>query len=92
VLDRSPFGSIRWQCVRSMIGRAGLTRWPRLWHNLRASRQTDLVARFPLHTVSEWLGNTPSVATRHYLTVRPEDFAAAVAEHWGGRKGWCGTP
>jgi integrase len=29
--------------LMATIQRAGLTPWPRLWHNLRASRQTELV-------------------------------------------------
>jgi len=31
-----------------IIERAGLTQWPRLFHNLRASRETELVERFPV--------------------------------------------
>lgn len=34
-----------------IIKRAGATPWPRLWHNLRASRQTELEERFPSHVV-----------------------------------------
>lgn len=62
-----------------LIEKAKLKPWPRPWHNLRASRQTDLAALYPLHTVTAWLGNTPSVATEHYLSVLPEHMAAAVA-------------
>jgi len=41
-----------------IIQRAGLKRWPRVFHNLRASRQTELENVFPTHVVCEWLGNT----------------------------------
>src|SRR5262249_29892069 len=61
-----------------VILRAGLTPWPRLIQNLRASRETELAARFPLHVVTQWLGNSNLIAAKHYLTVRDEDFAAAV--------------
>jgi integrase len=57
-----------------------LTQWPRLYHNLRASCQTDLEARFPTHVVCAWLGNTPKVATDHYLQVRDTDFEAATRD------------
>ena len=30
--------------------RAGLTAWPRLFHNLRASRETELMERFPIRS------------------------------------------
>lgn len=50
-----------------------------MWHNLRASCQTELSARFPLHVVCTWLGNTTTVATLHYRSVREGDFEAAIA-------------
>jgi chromosome partitioning protein len=62
-----------------LIKRAGLTPWPRVWHNLRASCQTELSARLPLHVVCSWLGNTTTVATQHYPTVRESDFENALS-------------
>ena len=61
-----------------IVTRAGLTPWPRLFHNLRASRETELVENYPLQVVTDWLGNTPKVAMRHYLMTTDEHFAAAV--------------
>ncbi len=61
-----------------IVRRAGLTPWPRLFHNLRASRETELVELFPIQTVTGWLGNTPSVAMRHYLMTTDQHFEAAV--------------
>jgi hypothetical protein len=61
-----------------IVRRAGLTPWPRLFHNLRASRETELVGRFPIQTVTAWLGNTPSVAMKHYLMTTDGHFDAAV--------------
>lgn len=48
-----------------IVKRAGLTPWPRLFQNLRASRETELVEKHPVQVVTSWLGNTPSVAMRH---------------------------
>jgi len=62
-----------------IVRRAGLQPWPRLFHNLRASRETELVKQFPVQVVTSWLGNTPRVAVQHYLMVREEDFERAVA-------------
>jgi len=70
------------QHLLRLIARIGETPWPRLWHSLRASAQTDLTARFPMHVVTAWLGNTPQIATRHYLRVTPDDFARASSEGW----------
>ena len=41
-----------------IIARAGLTAWPRPFHNLRSSRQTELEQQFPSYVVCEWLGNS----------------------------------
>ena len=61
-----------------IIKRAGLTPWPRLWHNLRASRQTELEEQFPSHVVCAWLGNSEAIARKHYLQVREVDFQKAA--------------
>jgi hypothetical protein len=61
-----------------IVTRAGVTPWPKLWQNLRATRQTELEAEFPLHVVCRWLGNSPGVARKHYLQVTDEHFAKAA--------------
>lgn len=71
--------NLRTQLLR-IIRRAGLEPWPRLFHNLRASRQTELCERFPAHVVCEWLGNTEAVAAGHYLQVMDAHFGRAIAE------------
>lgn len=62
-----------------LIRKAGLEVWPRIFHNLRASLETDLTYRFPIHVVTSWLGNSPKIAADHYLSVRDADFEQAVA-------------
>ena len=66
------------QPLLRMLARAGIKPWPRLWHNLRASAQTDLANRFPIHVVCEWLGNTKAVAQEHYLQVTDAHFERAT--------------
>lgn len=63
---------------RKIIERAGLIPWERLFHNLRASRQTELEDAFPGHVVCAWLGNSESTARKHYLQVRDDHFDAAL--------------
>jgi integrase len=75
---RDPKQNLRTQLQRIII-RAGLEAWPRLFHNLRASCQTDLSNRFPAHVVCKWLGNTLAVAGAHYLQTTDAHFEAAVA-------------
>jgi integrase len=61
-----------------IVRRAKLVPWPRLWHSMRASCQTDLAAAFPLATVTKWLGNTPAIALRHYVDATDSDFDRAA--------------
>jgi hypothetical protein len=49
-----------------------------LWHNMRASRQTELEERHPSHVVCAWLGNSQAVARTHYLQLRDTDFDKAL--------------
>jgi integrase len=63
-----------------ILRRAGIAPWPRAWHSLRASCESDLAQSFPLAVVTKWLGNTPSVALRHY--VDPTEAAFSAAQRW----------
>jgi integrase len=63
-----------------IIRRAGEKPWPKLFHNLRASRETELAADYPIHVVCQWIGNTAAIAAKHYLTVREEDYERAAAQ------------
>jgi hypothetical protein len=61
-----------------LLRRAGVSGWPRLFHSMRASRQTELQREFPLHVVCSWLGNSPRIAQQSYLLVTEDDFARAA--------------
>jgi hypothetical protein len=63
-----------------IVRRAGVEPWSRLWHSLRASCESDLAQSFPLATVAKWLGNSPSIALRHY--VDPTEAAFDLALSW----------
>ncbi len=64
--------------LRRIIRRAGLTPWPRITHNLRASRATELAAEHPAHVAAAWLGHSALVAQKHYWTVTDADFERAT--------------
>lgn len=64
--------------LMKILKRAGVKPWPKLFQNLRSTRQTELEELFPTHVVCEWLGNSPRVAQRHYLQTTDDHFAAAV--------------
>jgi len=61
-----------------IIRRAGLDVWPKLWQNLRSTRQTELEDRFKEYMVCAWLGNSAQVARKHYLQITDEHFEQAA--------------
>src|SRR5438046_9388898 len=66
--------------MERIIKRAGVKPWPKLFHNLRSTRQTELTEKFPSHVVCAWLGNSRAVAQDHYLQVTDAHFVQAVKE------------
>jgi len=52
-----------------IIRRAGLKQWPRIFHTLRASCETDALAVYPINAVTQWMGHSATVALKHYSRV-----------------------
>jgi integrase len=73
---RDTNANLRTQLCR-IIKRAKLTPWPKLFQNLRATRETELAEDFPIHVVCDWIGNGQLVAAKHYLQVTDDHFAKA---------------
>lgn len=63
-----------------IIVRAGLKPWPKLFHNLRSTRQTELSELYPSHVVCKWLGNSEAIAREHYLQMTDAHFEKAAAD------------
>lgn len=76
---RDPNANLRTTFGKYVV-RAGHAKWPRLMQNLRASCESDLLNRFPIHKVVKWIGNSPNVALKHYAMVSDQDVAQAAAE------------
>ena len=76
---REANANLRTQLCR-IIRKAGLSPWPKLFHNLRSSRQTELAEPYPIHVVCAWIGNSRAVAQEHYLQVTDAHFAQAIQE------------
>lgn len=74
--------NLRTQAHR-IIRRAGLEPWERVFQNLRSSRETELVEEFPVHVVTDWIGNSPDVAKMHYLQTHEEHFRRAAGQNRG---------
>jgi len=69
--------NLRTQLER-IIRKAGLTPWPKLFQNLRASRATDLATQFPAFVAAKWLGHSPVIAAKHYQQVTDDHFNDAT--------------
>lgn len=72
-----------------ILERAGVVKqWPRLFHNLRASRETELLGQYPARDVVEWLGNSEATAMKHYAMASSSSFEkAAGLDKNGGSTG-----
>ena len=57
---------------------AGFKEWPKPFHNLRSTRETELIEQFPPHVVCKWIGHDITVAARHYLQTTDEHFDRRV--------------
>ena len=64
--------------LQRIIENAGLSPWPKLFQNLRASRATELAKEHPGHVAADWLGHSTAVAVKHYWQTTDDDFARAL--------------
>lgn len=71
--------NLRTQLERIII-KAGLKPWPKLFQNLRGTRETELAERWPEHVVCKWIGNSRMIARKHYLQLTDGHFEQAIQE------------
>jgi len=74
---RKSDGNLRTQMMR-IVKKAGMKPWPRIFHNMRSTRQTELEEVFATHVVCGWIGNSPQVAREHYLQTTDEHIQRAI--------------
>lgn len=61
------------------IRRAGVRPWQKVFVNLRASRETELIQQGnPVADVTSWLGNSPQIAAKHYVMSTDQAFKKAI--------------
>jgi hypothetical protein len=63
---------------RRILKKADVEAWTRIFHNLSASRQTELQEVLPDHASNQWLGISSRVAEEHYITVHDEHWDRAL--------------
>ena len=77
---RDTNSNLRTQFLR-IIDKAVVDDWPKLFQNMRATRETELTATYPLHVCAAWLGHSPTVAVRHYSQVTDAHFEQAAGDN-----------
>jgi len=78
VITRYKSGQNLYTEFARIVERSGVEKWPRLIQNLRSSAQNDLeIAGHRPSVVAAWIGNSESIARRHYLGVIDADFEVA---------------
>lgn len=78
VVPRARGGRNLRRYAEQVIERAGVPKWPKLFQNLRSSREVELMREHPAHVVLAWIGHTAAVARSHYLHATDEDFDRAA--------------
>ena len=62
------------------LKRAKIKPWTKLFQNLRASLENELLAAgYPIDTVCRIMGHSPDVALRHYAMKRDEEYSEIIA-------------
>ena len=66
--------------LTKIIRRTGLEPWPKLFQNMRSTRETELfkMTNGNVKAVCSWIGNSPQVALEHYAQVTEEDLQEAA--------------
>ena len=79
MMEERSNASFRKVLERAIVA-AGVAPWPRLWHNLRGTRQNELLeAGFKRKAVYTWLGNSSDTADAHYEKCTEADWTRATA-------------
>ncbi len=65
--------------IHRLCHRLGIPTWPRMFVNLRASCERDLLRQHPIDDVTAWLGHSAATALTHYSRVVKDQSTASVA-------------
>ncbi len=61
--------------IDALAAAAGLEPWAKPMHTMRKNRETDWLATYPVMDVCQWMGNSPSVAFKHYHQTHADTMA-----------------
>ncbi len=66
--------------MRRIVKQAGIDVWPKIFQNLRSTRETELfkMTNGNVKAVCSWIGNSPAVAMQHYAQVTEADLQDAA--------------
>ncbi len=82
ISDVDSSSNLRSRLLR-ILKRAGIKPWPKLFQNLRATCETELLEKYSPKNVCSWIGNSEAVAMKHYAMATDESFTRACIEPSG---------
>ncbi len=65
------------ESIKKLIRQAGYEPWPKVLHNLRKNRATELLSEYLPQSVASWLGHDVKVLLDYSAIIKSEDFASA---------------
>lgn len=60
-----------------IVEQPGIKPWPKLFHNLRATRSTEVANEHGESKEAKWIGHSRKIARKHYLQITDEDYSKA---------------
>lgn len=64
----------------AILRRAGIEAYPKPFHTLRKSLETEWLEQYPVVDVCKWLGHSPATATKYYHQTRPESVRRVTGQ------------
>ena len=66
--------------LQKILVKAGVSQWPKLWQNLRASGCTDFARTLQPHVAAAICGHTVQIAQEHYWQVADTDLDSVITQ------------
>jgi integrase len=67
-----------YKIVPGILENAGCAGYSKPFHTLRKNCESEWAAKFPILDVTSWLGNSPTVAAKHYVRSTEETLAGVT--------------
>lgn len=82
VIPNHPTAPVTRRYLESQLEKKGIPAWPKLFQNLRSSRETELIdsGEFTPESIHKWFGHSGRVSFKHYYNADSETKRAASVD------------